>query len=542
LEEFSLSQALNTKLSTLRLPAVLFQQFVSQVVDSDYAETIGRYIYKTHKDNRWTTVTRGDLTQERLRVLVARHLSQESYFTGVSCSDKTRHMILDLDWQGDEVELNQRCDRVISILEPTLGRPTVILRSSEKGGRHLRWLLNNPLDRQKLHNFVKAMLFLGGVSLRKGVVELFPGLKHKCIRLPLGLGGALLDDLYNVVWDESTPLAYGVTAYLTLCQVKVNALKLVTHPKWGLSTSNLKSLLSIAEPIPAIPLATNTPLDDLDPFQRVERVWLKVGLTNEKQKLRAITDLAIYNWHAGYTKVESTERIQLWLERAHNGKSKDFTANSEKELRITIPETVDFIYRSAEEQGFRRRNAISEFEQLFLAEDDIDRILKLTEDFDKQLWLFSLLTYIKTHQTGNTVVLHSLTVNQLRGCSMNSRTTLIEYAVELGLIEMVEDYDREAGKARLYKVNWAFNSENSRSFTSLERYLQVKYKYGDLVKNYNRYRAMAIRDYVDNPSDYSMIKAKETSLKQKEEKPDETQSVWELWQHKNSNGSLRIQS
>jgi hypothetical protein len=240
--------------------------------------------------------------------------------------------------------------------------------------------------------------------------------------------------------------------------------------------------------------------------------------------------------------VESTERIQLWLERAHNGKSKDFTANSEKELRITIPETVDFIYRSAEEQGFRRRNAISEFEQLFLAEDDIDRILKLTEDFDKQLWLFSLLTYIKTHQTGNTVVLHSLTVNQLRGCSMNSRTTLIEYAVELGLIEMVEDYDREAGKARLYKVNWAFNSENSRSFTSLERYLQVKYKYGDLVKNYNRYRAMAIRDYVDNPSDYSMIKAKETSLKQKEEKPDETQSVWELWQHKNSNGSLRIQS
>jgi hypothetical protein len=506
----------NYQPAQLKLTPELFYKYVDHVVDSDYAETIKRYIYKTSSSNSWVTIVKEDLTTHGLHSLMIRHLMHQDFYLGVSCSDRTQHLIIDLDFRSDVSELNHRCNAVIDALKAAIGLPNVILRSSDKQGRHLRWLLGNPLDRQKLHNFTKGLLKDAGIELQKGVVEVFPGINHKAIRMPLGIGGAILSSSYDVLWDQSTPLAYGLTTYISLCQSRVNIIKVTNHPRWGSVVDKTR---------------VETIGSESDPFRQAEEVWLPIGLTNHSQKLKAIVDLSIHNWHAGLTEVEAIASIQDWLKAKNNGFSKDYIDDPEKELSITIPSAVRFIYDSAEEQGFRKRHCSYNFEKQNLSKQDVKMILELTDDFDRQLWLFSLLTYIKTHQTNGQVVLHCLTMNDLRGCSMNSRTMLMEYAVSLGIIELIEEYSKDRAKARLFKFNWTFSTDTD-TYSTIESFLLKNYKYSQLVKKYNRYRAMAIRNHTDSVdiiSNYSMLN------KQQDKAVVEDfagKSLWDLWKSK----------
>ena len=111
----------------------------------------------------------------------------------------TNKIVLDLDASSVDDE-DHPLDR-LARLSVVLGRPDLVFLSSESLGVHAYWFIEQaPVDHARAG--VLARLREYGYQERNGHIEVFPAKNRKVLRLPLGLGGCLLD------WDgDWAPMA-----------------------------------------------------------------------------------------------------------------------------------------------------------------------------------------------------------------------------------------------------------------------------------------------------------------------------------------------
>ena len=88
---------------------------------------------------------------------------------------------------------------------------------------------------------------------------------------------------------------------------------------------------------------------------------------------------------------------------------------------------------------------------------------------------------------------------------MYNRTSLIKIIEKAGIIKLTEDYDKHKGKARSYGVLWDFQQEG-KMYKSLPQFLMESFSYTELVKRYNRYRAISLRKQVSDLEKCGIIK------------------------------------
>ena len=120
---------------------------------------------------------------------IMRHLRGEQWI-GVVRAPKTRILGVDLDAKGGSLDAREamvkRYQRIAGTLPPSL-----VVRSSESGGLHLYWFLDEEVDTAGLVDAVGEFFRGLGLEVRAGAVEIRPT-TGQCLRLPFGRGSVLL--------------------------------------------------------------------------------------------------------------------------------------------------------------------------------------------------------------------------------------------------------------------------------------------------------------------------------------------------------------
>lgn len=362
-----LSPAHHDRLSGLGLSEQQFRHFIDCFVGHRYD-----FIRLSGKGH-WYFDQRHYLTDG----LLIAHLAGDTVL-GTGCRyDKARmqlrtsFFVIDIDLNSKGLtDLFRRYDNVVAVL----GFPSQLFRSSDSGGLHLYYHLENATS---LHNLrstggrtgaVIQLLSAHGIVERDGILEVYPRGQsrqngpQRRLRLPFGRGSRLLEP------ESLEPMVRG----RTLGNLNLSA-ELFLNGKIRLYDPN--ALLASARVLPETASHGTAPSQDISrgatrtwrsaPLGHNEehvRVLLQLGLTQSGELNRAASALAhVYRWRYRFSLPAAKQAIVEWLDRSHNGCSRTYSANPARAHR-QVQGVVERVYDSRTRGSWIDLPGLSPFE------------------------------------------------------------------------------------------------------------------------------------------------------------------------------------
>jgi hypothetical protein len=143
---------------------------------------------------------------------------------------------------------------------------------------------------------------------------------------------------------------------------------------------------------------------------------------------------------------------------------------------------VKSLYRNAELKGYRPKAC----NRKSLTVNDVISIVRITTDYRKQKFIFSLLEYaLNRKDSNNHFRLPKKTIIKFDCCSSASYQEKIRFCESIGLITMVREYYRQDQRARTYRINYTF-AKDSEIVHDLEDGLGKIFDRRDLRNRYSR--------------------------------------------------------
>jgi hypothetical protein len=367
---------------------------------------------------------------------LGKHLNEEEIYGG-RFRDWMDCLVLDFDNRTESADKNARA--VINVFQA----PMILNRSSGSGGIHMRIYLDKREESRRLKKLAAYHLMERGLNVNPGVIEIKGGNKDT-LRLPLGKDSCLLDyDLKplkrskkeDLLWIAETPIE----------RIPLEALFGGTLPKIPPDYFQ-KHRTSV------IPL-----LSRKDILQDAKDLLIR-GLTKPSTKHTAIYELAIYHIQmCGMDPQQANREICEWIDKHHNGLSKDYHADPEgvyKEIEamvnwvstrnghplLTPSETRTIV--DDQRLNYRQKNMLAE-------------LVKLTKnrceqgDHEAEAYISQKL-FIKMAKDRN---VYKECRDRLKDC---------------GYLILLQHHSQAVRRAALYRVRFPFDHSEPGSFCSLE--------------------------------------------------------------------------
>ena len=254
---------------------------------------------------------------------------------GCYWGETTRHGVLDID-QGSKYHNAQELQKLLQVFE-AVGLKLSIYRSSESGGWHLYFFIDNEVLSQEVETTIKNYLRTSGYEIKSGTLEIFPS--GNALRLPLQRGFAWLapDGTLKVTREQ---LSQDQALTLFYSNIQEN------QGNWSEAKERIESRISSAgrgagAGVQAHEEAISNQgfehlfFKGLDPdkYERGRKYWA-FGLSGKSERHDAILSIGHYLWYgdqeAGISPLpgrRNSERraalIEAWLAEKHNGHSED---------------------------------------------------------------------------------------------------------------------------------------------------------------------------------------------------------------------------
>jgi hypothetical protein len=288
----------------------------------------------------------------------------------------TRLFAVDLDYNGDYSDLLARYDRTCSALE----RPSFVVKSSDSGGFHLYYLLDQEVNLHQLRNAdgtagaVVRLLEQAGIPEQRGI-EVYPRGKYAIrgvqnrLRLPCGRGSCVLDG--DSLLPMARPPLSGV-ANLRFLRRQIDDGKFESIETQRL----LERAYHARQPRPhkdrSVASLSRAPLDDILERNNYVRQLLRHGLSGAGEFNEAVTALAFDALWRSLTQDEANWAINDWLDRGcHNDVSRTWNRDPER-ARNEVAEVVRRIYESYKPSRWQSTRGVSEQEAQWLIRATID--------------------------------------------------------------------------------------------------------------------------------------------------------------------------
>ena len=314
-------------------------------------------------------------------------------FRGCYWASETRHGVIDID-QGSKYHNPKELQELTENLA-LVGLKLVPYQSSNSGGWHLYYFLEDWTHSKEVEKTLKAYLLANKYEIKSGSLEIFPS--GNALRLPLQSGFGWLDTNGKLITTREE-LNEGQAIALFVADLEFN------QTNWTEAKERIESQLSlirsaagdgVQEHKERVAVEGSEELFtrgiDWEKYQRGREYWL-YGLTRPGQRHDAVICVGHYLWFGDASQGvralpfprnagARAELITAWLREKHNGHSEAVNSGQWSEVEGQIQRAC---YWTA--QGALVRESVKERERYPLTERLIDRLCetKLTpEDFKK---------------------------------------------------------------------------------------------------------------------------------------------------------------
>ena len=308
---------------------------------------------------------------------------------GCAWAHKTRFGVLDID-QGSQYRTPQELAELTAKFA-AVGLNLVPYQSSDSGGWHLYFFLEEWAESEEVNSTLKAWLKANNYEIRGGILEVFPS--GQGLRLPLQKGFAWLDASGNVI-TKREELEQEEALALFLADLEYN------QTNWQEAKEQIETQLQLTRSAGAgSALAHKKRVavegsDDLftagidwEKYHRGREYWL-YGLTGANQRHDAVCSIGHYLWYGDSSQGvralpypsnagARSELILEWLKEKHNGHSEAINLEQWSEVEAQIERAC---YWTAKGSQVKQRESYPITERL------VDRLCEtqLTpEDFKK---------------------------------------------------------------------------------------------------------------------------------------------------------------
>lgn len=397
--------------------------------------------------------------------LILDHL-QDRKIVGLPFRHYSSDIILDIDNHG--ADNSRAIFRFLDEFTEQYG-PGVCFRSSENGGVHLYRPLDGSHPAGEILAFgdqIKRLADRHGVKL-----DVFPN--GNILRLPLGRGGAYLDEDFNAVEDKEQGFESAVNHALMIF-TEADLLKIES----AMSDAEQEAFDARAmEVLDAVFSDTRTPGRRAPNIGagsskrgRSERTnfFLKNGIPPRGDKGKTNEAVNLISAHFVFygpgilTKGQAIEAVERWFHDHHNGNSREYNRNRAHLWRM-IEDTVSYFWthrKHAEKKVF--------FEDR-VTRQDVDFIERLTEGLPNviktRVFLTNLIDFVRykldagaveMELDGKPIIRLSLSYIGNKWDGFKNRNTALEY---LRLAERLKIIQRVRGQehGQRFKVDWDFS-------------------------------------------------------------------------------------
>lgn len=457
-----------------KVPPELYRHFATEFIEKRKP-----FIKRAGKGETWRTLNY-PLNDKR----VAEHFNGQ-YWIGVASGTWSRSLILDIDkhrWVS-QGELDEKTEAALAAFS---AKP-LAFQSSDSGGRHLFWFVEQPIYKARLRSLAHERLRSAGLKCPRDI-EIFPAASNeKCLRLPLGARSYLLNDHLEPVKLNTKDALQRV--YDDIVHWPVAFLFPPTIP-----TNELREGRHLARLDKAVGAGGKLTGEEFRGFC-IEA--LARGLTLPSS--RTYTTLKLVWYHLGSLNLSEQEtlfRLKRWLQDKHNGLSKDYPSKAAKVVR-----DLEYIIRSCASYLATHARPAGDREQARLTTGDVAFILGWTDDYRLQQFLFAWLLYFKGLGLRSRVILSRERIIQFRGCSIHSYRAQVEKLRVCGLTypERIPatgtfyspPWDKGGyGLAREWRLNYDFRP--GEPVYSLEEGITVEFSEAEIRQKYTWWTANRI--------------------------------------------------
>ena len=308
---------------------------------------------------------------------------------GCAWAHKTRFGVVDLDL-GSKYRTPQELAELTAKFA-AVGLNLVPYQSSDSGGWHLYFFLEEWAESEEVNSILKAWLKANNYEIRGGILEVFPS--GQGLRLPLQKGFAWLDASGNVI-TRREELEQEEALALFLADLEFN------QTNWQKAKEQIEAQLQLARSAGAGNALAHekrvavegsedlfTSGIDWEKYHRGREYWL-YGLTGANQRHDAVFSIGHYLWYGDSSQGmralpypsnagARAELILEWLKEKHNGHSGTINLDQWSEVEAQIQRAC---YWTAKGTQVKQRESYPITERL------VDRLCEtqLTpEDFKK---------------------------------------------------------------------------------------------------------------------------------------------------------------
>ncbi|MBZ0265310.1 helix-turn-helix domain-containing protein [bacterium] len=447
---------------------------------------------------------------------VLKHLSQEVVL-GLQFQSNLRYIAIDIDNHGQngyvEPYIHPCRERMEMVVEAFNGCTPIVIQSSDSKGLHLYWFLDNAVDRENTSKQVADRLHACNIAIKPGYVELPISSCSKLFRLPLGLGGELLDmdSLAPIVTSLSGALdciadiiqdytytsddllsstAHTVNLNLspavvkdcgvvptTLGVVESTPQLLTPQAQQNQTTNTSKRIIHNTTFLPSVGINKNAE------YIKVAQRALEYGIEEKSTRqciVQALVPYLIY--HTEMNKSEIISYIWKWLEEKHNNNSTDYSAGKFDIIRNEIEFLVNNFTN-----GYRKTIA-----RASLTEKEVNFIFDLDARLNTQIWIAEFyrgakLMLTKDHKTR--IELSHIWFRSLWSCSRITATNRIKQMIDLGIVT-IEKRHLKNSHPRTYSVSGVTNQEGR--YRSYSEGILDLYSREQLSQKYSNYQLRRI--------------------------------------------------
>lgn len=424
---------------------------------------------------------------------IARHLAGLGDY-GSSSGSFTDYFALDIDNHDHSLEsIRDFEERLQNALR--LFPAATLIRSSDSGGVHLYQFLDEPVPLAELRRYVEKRLNRHGLVLESGKYELFPS-TTMCMRLPLGKSSYILDietlNRINTSKSQDIWFIQNISDRLILVEV---------FDKSDLDSSlspDLSPDLSPEAKVPSIVTPKTTPFKASvrestyvrNPTPESETLFekeclrlLEAGLEKPHCRWVSVSKLIVYAMKIkGLNDKDTFGFVWDWLQKKHNGFSREYNGNPEGVKQITLSQVNAYFNNSASSwRGLSRREA-----SLVLRED-------LT--YAEQMFTMELLRWWKTAHIAREKVHIDARLFWRHFKSASSETYLQRRnkVIEIGFLEKVSGHFQEEHIPSLYRIKFEFDVDPAEDeFHVLDHVIITLLKPEEIRRRYTGYRVRGL--------------------------------------------------
>ena len=337
------------------------------------------FIWKAFGTKRWEKA-KGPLLDRQILGVISD--TGRGLYRGCYWSHKTRHAVLDIDANSvyhRPTELQGLAEKLSAV-----GLSATPYQSSNSGGWHVYLFFTDWEESSEVQRALKLWLKKHGYKIESGQLEVFPS--GNALRLPLQKGFAWLDQNGDVIKQREE-----ITEDEALASFVLDAGK--NSRNWAEAKKRIKSQMS--EPDRAAGRSAQEHrealncegFDDLFRGGQIEarieeaRHYLDKGLTGKGQKHAALFSIQHLLWFGdkgrgvprlpgGHNDEKRIRYVRQWLEKNHNGWSKDLNQGNWRDLEGSIRRSC---------QWRRDLTAVFEYVPYMVTERAEDRLISLSK-------------------------------------------------------------------------------------------------------------------------------------------------------------------